>query len=108
MGIVVSLILIAVGAILTWGINDTSSSVNVDAVGVILMVIGLVGLLLTLLFWQSWLGAGMWRRGAYYDAGAGAPAGPPPARGWGRRRGYVVEEEDVAPPPGPPGGPPPP
>ncbi len=102
MGIVVSLILVAVGAILTWGINDTSSSVNVDAIGVILMVVGLVGLLLTLLFWQSWLGAGMWRRGAYYEGG------PPPARGWGRGRRYVVEEEDVAGPPEPPAGPPPP
>jgi len=104
-GLVVSLILIAVGAILTWGINSSSQDVNVDAIGVILMIVGLVGLVLTMLFWQSWLGAGMWRRGYYAEGGA------PPARGWGRGRGrtYVVEEEETAPPPGPPpGGPPPP
>jgi hypothetical protein len=104
-GVVVSLILVAVGAILTWGVEDRSEGVNLDAVGVILMIVGIVGILLTMLFWQSWWGAGMWRRGAYYEGAA------PPARGWGwggRGRRYVVEEEDVAPPGPPPGGPPPP
>jgi hypothetical protein len=101
-GIVVSLILIAVGAILTWGVEDRAEGVNLDAVGVILMIVGLVGILLTMLFWSTWWGPGYWRRGAYVE-------GAPPARrwGWGGRR-YVVEEEEGAPPAGPPGGPPPP
>ena len=101
MGIVVSLILIAVGAILTFAVADTSEGINLDAVGWILMAVGLVGFLLTLMFWQSWWGSGMWRRSAYYEGGA-APAPRGYARGGGRR--VVVEEEvdDVIPPAGPP------
>ena len=37
MGIILSLILIAVGAILTWGVNTTGGSVDVDVVGIVLM-----------------------------------------------------------------------
>ena len=41
MGIGVSLILIAVGAILTWAVTDNVSNVDLSTVGVILMVVGL-------------------------------------------------------------------
>ena len=54
MGIPVSLILIAAGAILTWGVTSEPSGLNLDAIGVILMVVGIVALVLTLLLWQSW------------------------------------------------------
>ena len=60
MGIPVSLILIPSGAILTWGVTDEPSGLNLDAIGVILMVIGIVGLVLTLLLWRSWWGPGHW------------------------------------------------
>ena len=40
MGIGVSLILIAVGAILTWAVNATVSGLDINTVGVILMVVG--------------------------------------------------------------------
>ena len=53
MGIGVSLFLIAAGAILTWGVADTSAGVDIAAVGVILMLVGLVGIALTLAFWSS-------------------------------------------------------
>ena len=56
MGIGVSLVLIAVGAILTWAINATVSGVDINAVGVILMIVGAVGLLLSLMFWSWWGG----------------------------------------------------
>jgi len=59
MGIGVSLILIAVGAILTWAVHATSSSIDVNTVGVILMIVGAVGLLLSLMFWSSWGGYGV-------------------------------------------------
>jgi hypothetical protein len=95
MGLPVSLILIAVGAILAFAVNqsDPNPPVDIDVVGWILMLVGLVGGLLSLLLWDR-LGPGAlgWRRGGY--AGA-AP-----------RRRTVVEEEE-APPPGPPGPPPP-
>jgi hypothetical protein len=56
MGIGVSLILIAVGAILTWAVNASVSGLEIDTIGVILMVVGLAGLLLSLMFWSSWGG----------------------------------------------------
>ena len=79
MGIGVSLILIAVGAILTWAVNASVSGVDINAVGVILMIVGAVGLLLSLMFWSSWGGYGVARGG-----GGGArrvttyEEGPPP------------------------------
>ncbi len=62
MGIGVSLILIAAGAILTWAVNATVSGLNIHTIGVILMVVGIVGLLLSVMFWSSWGGVGGTRR----------------------------------------------
>ncbi|MCW2964622.1 MAG: hypothetical protein JWO17_1874 [Actinomycetia bacterium] len=62
MGIGVSLILIAVGAILTWAVNATVSGLDINTVGVILMIVGAIGLILSLMFWSSWGGAGAARR----------------------------------------------
>ena len=62
MGIGVSLILIAAGAILTWAVNATVSGLDINTVGVILMVVGVVGLVLSLLFWTSWGAVGGTRR----------------------------------------------
>lgn len=100
MGLGVSLILIAAGAILTWGVTAEPSGLNLDAIGVVLMVIGLVGFVLSMILWQSWWGPGYFSRATYVEGG--------PARPWygqwgGRRRTTYVEDE--APPPG---GPPPP
>ncbi len=58
MGTGVSLILIAAGAILTWAVTATASGFNIHTVGVILMVVGAVGLVLSLIFWSSWGGFG--------------------------------------------------
>lgn len=100
MGIIISLILIAVGAILTWGVNATSSSINVDVVGVILMVVGFVLFLISLLLWRTWWGAGFWSGwgpGPYDER----PAVVRRRTYWpARRRTTYVEDE--APPPPPP------
>jgi hypothetical protein len=53
MGIGVGLFLIAVGAILTFAISDPISGVDLGMVGVILMIVGALGLVLSLLFWSS-------------------------------------------------------
>ena len=53
MGIGASLFLIAVGAICYWALDFDIAGVDIDAVGVILMVIGALGLVLSLLFWSS-------------------------------------------------------
>ena len=62
MGIGVSLVLIAAGAILVWGIQSDIAGISEDAIGVILMVVGAIGLLLSLMFWSSWGGPGYFGR----------------------------------------------
>ena len=74
MGIGVSLLLIAAGAILVWGVTGEAAGLDLDAIGVILMIVGVAGLLISMVFWSSWGGPGY----------------------FGRRRETVVEE---APPP---------
>ncbi len=74
MGIGVSLILIAAGAILTWAINVSSSGFNINTIGIILMVVGAIGIILSLMFWSSWGGVGGTRRRTTYVEDG--PAGP--------------------------------
>jgi hypothetical protein len=62
MGIGASLILMAVGAVLRWGVTADAEGVNLETIGVILLIVGAVGLLLSLVFWSSWGGWGPWRR----------------------------------------------
>jgi hypothetical protein len=78
MGIGVSLILIAVGAVLTWAVNASVSGVDINAIGVILMIVGAVGLLLSLMFWSSWGGAGVARGGGGPRRVTTYEEGPPP------------------------------
>jgi uncharacterized membrane protein len=54
MGLGTSLFLIAVGAILRFAVTTTVSGVNVQTVGVILMVVGVIGLVLSLLWARLW------------------------------------------------------
>ena len=49
MGIGVSIILLAIGAILTFATDVTASGIDLDAVGIILMIAGAAGLLITLI-----------------------------------------------------------
>jgi hypothetical protein len=62
MGLGVSLFLIAVGAVLTFAINATVSGVDINTIGWILMIVGAIGILLSLVFWSSWGGPGGSRR----------------------------------------------
>jgi hypothetical protein len=66
MGIGVSLILIAAGAILTWAVNTTVSGIEINTIGVILMVVGAIGLVMSMMFWSSWGGAGARRSTTTY------------------------------------------
>ena len=54
----VSIFLIAIGAVLTWGVERTVSGMEVNTIGVILMVIGGVGLLVSVLLSSSMPGRG--------------------------------------------------
>ncbi len=58
MGISLSLLLIAAGAILTWAVSAEASGIDIHVVGVILLIVGLVGLVLSFVFWSSWGGFG--------------------------------------------------
>jgi hypothetical protein len=58
MGIGVSLILIAVGAILAFAVHVSGHGFNVHTIGIILLVVGIIGALLTMIFWSSWGGFG--------------------------------------------------
>jgi hypothetical protein len=74
LGLGASLFLIAAGAILIWGVNAEVAGLNVDAIGVILVVIGAIGLVLSMIFWSSWGGmSGGRRRATYVEEG---PPGP--------------------------------
>ena len=66
MGIGISLILIAIGAIITFATNVHASGVNLDVVGWILMGVGLVGFLLSLVMFDS-LNRPFTRRRRVYD-----------------------------------------
>jgi hypothetical protein len=73
MGLGVSLILIAVGAVLTWAVDVHANGVNIHAIGVVLLIVGLIGALLSMIFWSSWAGPGYFsrRRSTYVDEGPG-------------------------------------
>ena len=60
-----SLFLIAVGAILRFAVTATTNGFNIQTIGLILMIVGVIGLLISL-FWMS-----VWadRRRRSYPAG---------------------------------------
>jgi hypothetical protein len=95
-GLIISLILMGIGAILTWGVNSSGGSVDVDVVGVVLMVVGFVLFVISLILWRTWWGAAFWGWGGPYEEGAMVRR----RAYWPtRRRTTYVEDE---PPPGPP------
>jgi hypothetical protein len=84
MGFGVGLILTAVGAILAWAVTESPNGVNVHTVGYILLVIGIVGMLTSLVFWSSWAGPGYFTRRTYVEDGVPV-----------RRRRRVIDEDIV-------------
>ena len=64
MGIGVSIFLMAVGAILAFAVHVQSNGIDLATVGVILMILGVVGLLASLVVWDEWMPR---RRTTSYD-----------------------------------------
>ena len=92
------LILIAVGAILRFGITTVSThGFGVHTIGDILMLVGVLGVVLWLLVWAPWAPRARSRRTVYREG----PVDEVPA---GRRTVYREVRSDEAPPP-PPGYP---
>lgn len=54
MGIGTSIFLIAIGAILRFAVTATVSGVDIHTVGTVLLVVGVVGLLISLLYMTIW------------------------------------------------------
>jgi hypothetical protein len=95
MGFAVSTIIVAVGFILALAVHPTHpGSVNVNTVGWILVVFGLIGFIADLVLWSSW-GPGYARR-RYVEEGPGY-GGYPSRYGYGYPRRRVIEEEDRGP-----------
>jgi len=95
-GIVISLILVAFGAILAFAVNNDGGSVDPQVVGVILIVIGIVVFMISLVLWRTWWGAGFWSPA--YGPGPDAPVRRRVYRPVRRRTTYVEEEPPVEPP----------
>ena len=70
MGIGTSIFLIAIGAILKFAVTATVSGIKIETVGTILLVVGIIGLLISLLYTTLWADR---RRDTVVDRG---PAGP--------------------------------
>ena len=62
MGIGVSLVLIAVGAVLAFAVHVAGHGFNIHTIGIILLLVGAIGVLTSLIFWSSWGGVGGSRR----------------------------------------------
>jgi len=62
-----SILLIAVGAILRYAVNVHSSSFNINTAGLILMIVGILGLILSLLYTAFWADRTRPRRDVYAD-----------------------------------------
>ncbi len=77
MGLGVGLLLVAVGAILAFAVNAEVSGLDISTIGWILMIVGVVGVILSMIFWSSWGGPGGMarRRTTYVDEGPPPPPG---------------------------------
>ena len=73
MGIGVSIFLFAIGAILAFAVDAEVSGMDVQTIGWILLIVGIVGALLSLIFWSSWGGFGGRRETVVYDDRAPRP-----------------------------------
>ena len=63
MGLGVSILLIAAGAILAFAVNTTVSGVDIQTIGWILLIVGAIGIVLSMVFWSAWGGFGGARAG---------------------------------------------
>ena len=74
MGLGVSLIFIAVGAVMAWAVHVSTTGFNIHTVGYILLVVGIIGGLLSMIFWSSWAGPGYLTRSRRTYVDEGPPA----------------------------------
>jgi Na+/proline symporter len=96
MGIGGSIFLLAVGAILAFAVNADISGLDINVIGWILMAAGLIGLIITLWYWNSRRRTVVTRQTSQGVAGA-------PVQPGAYRSEYRETSRDDVPPPPPPG-----
>lgn len=69
-----SIVLIAIGAILKWAVTATISGFNIQTAGTVLVIVGIIGLILSLLYTFAWSR----RESVVYDERAPRRSPPPP------------------------------
>jgi hypothetical protein len=77
MGFGIGIFLAAIGAVLAFAVSAEVSGVNIHTVGWILLIVGIIGVVLSMIFWSTWAGPGYYtsrRRTTTIDDGP--PAGP--------------------------------
>ena len=65
MGVALSIVMVAVGAILRFAVSVTTTGFNLHSIGLILIILGGVSLLISLAFWSTWGGFGGGAGGGY-------------------------------------------
>ncbi len=93
MGIGVSIFLIAIGAILAFAVDFQVSGLDINTVGIILLVIGVIGLATSFLFWDRMGFGSASRRTVTRDTVAGGVATPVAPTTAVRERTVVRDEE---------------
>ena len=58
MGVAMSIVVIAAGAILRFAVSVTTTGFNLQSIGLILMIVGALSLVLSIIFWSTWGGFG--------------------------------------------------
>ena len=72
MGIGTSIVVFAIGAILRFATTVHTTNWNIHTIGVILMIVGAVGFVVSLIFWGSLGGFGNYRPPTRFGAMIGA------------------------------------
>ena len=65
MGVALSIVMIAVGAILRFAVSVTTTGFNLHSIGLILIIMGAISLLISIMFWSSWGGFNKGAGGGY-------------------------------------------
>ena len=76
MGLGVGIFLAAVGAVLAFAVTDNVSGVNIHTVGWILLIVGIIGVVLSMIFWSSWAGPGYFDEPPPHDVRRRRPRRP--------------------------------
>jgi hypothetical protein len=69
MGLGVGIFLTALGAVLAFAVNTSVSGIEIKTIGWIMSVVGIAGIVLSMIFLSSWGGPGGARRRTVVDDG---------------------------------------